>query len=135
MKEIISFTVYATVDEKYDDGIVCKDLYTGNRYTIFGPTHANLSSADVFSRIENTNKTEIAKRLLESGDSVFTVEFVKQGGEPRTLRGRLVKEDPLMGRAMVEDLDIPFHEISNIRQVDLRTLKSLIIDNVKYVVK
>lgn len=135
MKEIISFTVYATVDEKYDDGIVCKDLYTGNRYTIFGPTHANLSSADVFSRIENTNKTELAKRLLEAGDTVFTVEFVKQGGELRTLRGRLVKEDPLMGRAMVEDLDIPLHAVSNIRQVDLRTLKSLIIGNVKYVVK
>lgn len=135
MKEIISFTVYATVDEKYDDGIVCNDLYTGNRYTIFGPTHANLSSADVFSRIENTNKTELAKKLLEAGDTVFTVEFVKQGGEPRILRGRLVKEDPLMGRAMVEDLDIPNGILSNIRQVDLRTLKSLIIGNVKYVVK
>lgn len=135
MKEIISFTVYATVDEKYDDGIVCKDLYTGNRYTIFGPTHANLSSADVFSRIENTNKTELAKRLLDANDTVFTVEFVKQDGELRTLRGRLVKEDALMGRALVEDLDIPLHAVSNIRQVDLRTLKSLIIGNVKYVVK
>lgn len=135
MKEIISFTVYATVEEKYDDGIVCNDIYTGNKYTIFGPTHYNVSSADTFSRIENSNKTELAKKILDAGNTVFTVEFVKQNGELRTMRGRLVSDDSLMGRALVEDLDIPNTSVSNIRQVDLRTLRSLIIHNVKYVVK
>lgn len=135
MKEIISFTVYATVDEKYDDGVVCNDIYTGTRYTIFGPTHYNFKSADIFSRIENSNKTELAKKILNAGTDVFTVEFVKQNGENRTIRGRLVSDDSLMGRALVEDLDIPLSTVSNIRQVDLRTLKSLIIRGVKYVVK
>jgi len=135
MKEIISFTVYATVDEKYDDGVVCNDIYTGSRYTIFGPTHYNISSADTFNRIENSNKTELARKILDAGNAVFTVEFVKQNGEPRTMRGRLVSDDSLMGRALVEDLDLPNTAVSNIRQVDLRTLKSLIIRGVKYTVK
>lgn len=135
MKEIVSFTVYATIDEKYDDGLVCYDIYNDTRYVIHGPAYATVASADTFSRIENINKTEAARKLLYAGTDVFTVEFTKQGGENRTLRGRLVKEEPLMGRALVEDLDIPQGILSNIRQVDLRTVKSLTIRNVKYVVR
>ena len=135
MKELISLTIYAEVESKDYDKLVCRDLQNNEVYELSGfDILSRLNSADTFTNILEISKTDMANRLLEAGDSVFTVEFIKQGGEHRTLRGRLITSDQFMGRVMVEDLDLTA-SFGNIRQVDLRTLKSLIIGNVKYVVK
>lgn len=135
MKEIISLTLYAEVHDKQLNKITCRDLDNDQVYELSGlNVLARVNSADVFGKIEQVNKTYMAEKLLDAGDKVFTVVFVKQDGNIRTLRGRLVQAEPLMGRAMVEDLDLNA-AVSNIRQVDLRTLKELTISNVKYVVK
>lgn len=60
-------------------------------------------------------------------------------GEERTMRARLVSVEPKLGRSQVIDLDID-KQIkgdwdSRQRQVDHRTIKSLIVNNVKYTVK
>lgn len=135
MKELISLTIYAEVESKDYTKLVCRDLQNGQTYELSGfDILSRLNSADTFINIQEISRTEMANKLLDAGDSVFTVVFVKQDGESRTLRGRLITSDQFMGRAMVEDLDLS-SSLSNIRQVDLRTLKSLIIGNVKYVVK
>jgi len=135
MKELISLTIYAEVESKDYDRIVCRDLQNNEIYELTGfDILSRINSADTFVNIKEISRTEMANKLLEAGDGIFTVEFVKQGGENRTLRGRLITSDQFMGRAMVEDLDLS-SSLSNIRQVDLRTLKSLIIGNVKYVIK
>lgn len=134
MKEIISLTIYAEVEQKDYTRLVCRDLQNGQLYELSGvDIISRLNSADAFTDIKEVSKTAMAEILLGAGDRVFTVTFVKQGGEPRVLRGRLIQAEPTMGRAMVEDLDLS--SPMNIRQVDLRTLKNLVIDNKKYVVK
>lgn len=134
MKEIISLTIYAEVENKDYMRLVCRDLQNGQMYELSGvDIISRLNSADAFTDIKEVSKTAMAELLLDAGDKVFTVTFVKQGGEQRVLRGRLIQAEPTMGRAMVEDLDLSTP--MNIRQVDLRTLKCLVIDNKKYVVK
>jgi hypothetical protein len=99
------------------------------------------------------------------GDKVFTVEFEKQltpevldthlqasayngegtptkrrkilkdamKGMPRKLIGRMKQLENGMGRSEVYDLELP--PKNNVRQVDHRTIKSLILMGVKYTVK
>ena len=59
---------------------------------------------------------------------------MKQDGTERTLRGKLVKPEPLLGRSMVEDLDSDDKK-NRLRQVDHRTINWLVVDGVKYTVK
>ena len=61
----------------------------------------------------------------------FTVVFVKQNGEKRVMRAKFISTEPLLGRSIVSDLDDEF----KIKQVDHRTIESIIIDKVKYVHK
>ena len=100
-----------------------------------------------------------------TGDKVFTVEFEKQltpqilddhlqasgyssegaptkrrklvkdamKGPPRRLIGRMKQLENGMGRSEVFDLELP--PKNNVRQVDHRTIKSLILMGVKYNVK
>lgn len=90
-------------------------------------------SADQFNRTEKLSKTAIAEILTTSYNRPFTVCFEKQDGTERTLRGRLVQPETLLGRSHVEDLDIK--EGNNLRLVDHRTLKFLIVNGVRYQVK
>lgn len=90
-------------------------------------------SADQFEKEEKVTKTRAAEVLVHSTNRPFTVSFQKTDGEERVLRGRLVKPEPLLGRSMVEDLDLK--GVNRLRQVDHRTINYLIVDGVKYVVK
>jgi hypothetical protein len=90
-------------------------------------------SADQYHEEEKVGKTRAAEILLHSVNRPFTVCFLKTNGSERVLRGRLVKPEPLLGRSMVEDLDQK--GVNRLRQVDHRTIKYLIVDGTKYVVK
>lgn len=90
-------------------------------------------SADQITEEVKVTKMQAAEILIESHNKPFTVNFVKADGNERTLRGRLIRPEPLLGRSMVEDLD---ETTSNkLRQVDHRTINWLIVEGVKYVVK
>jgi len=93
----------------------------------------NALSADQFAEEVKATKTAVAELLVTSPHRPFTVCFEKADGTERTLRGRLVKPEPLLGRSMVEDLDETGK--NRMRQVDHRTIKFLVVDGVKYVVK
>ena len=93
-------------------------------------------SADRFNEIERVTKTEAAEILTTAFSRPFTVCFNKDNGEERTLRGRLIHPEPLLGRSMVEDLDVSIHDNKcRLRQVDHRTIKWLIVNSTKYEVK
>ncbi len=94
----------------------------------------NAYSADQFEEEVKTTKTAAAELLVSSFARPITVAFVKDGGEDRVMKCRLVRAEPLLGRSMVEDLEIADPK-KRIRLVDHRTLKWIITDGVKYVVK
>ena len=87
-------------------------------------------SADIFTSEEKVTKTRAAEILTTSYNIPFTVVFEKADGTERTLRGRLIHPEPLLGRSMVYDFDE-----EGARLVDHRTIKSLTVDHVKYTVK
>ena len=97
---------------------------------------ANSLSADQSETVEKVTKTEAAEILITLHNRPFTVSFEKADGSERLLRGRLVKHEALLGRSMVEDLDEPADTPKGrVRQVDHRTIKFIVCEGVKYLVK
>lgn len=90
-------------------------------------------SADQYAEEQKVSKTAAAEFLVNSPNRPFTVNFSKTDGTERTLRGRLICPEPLLGRSMVEDLDDTSGH--SLRQVDHRTIKWLIVEGTKYIVK
>lgn len=93
----------------------------------------NSFSADQYEEVVKLNQTEVLEIFVTCYNRPFTVVFDKDNGEERTLRGRLISPDNLRGRSKVEDLDQPANK--RIRLVDHRTVKSLVVNGVKYEVK
>ena len=133
--DIMSFVYYTKVKSVNGDTVVVCDLDDDNKeISISGKELLEKSfSADQFEKEENVSKTRAAEILVHSGTKPLTVCFLKAEGEERTLRGRLVKPEPLLGRSMVEDLDLKTDH--RLRQVDHRTIKWLIVGGVLYTVK
>ena len=133
--DIMSFVYYTKVKSVNGDTVVVCDLDDENKeISISGKELLEKSfSADQFENEENCSKTRAAEILIHSATRPLTVCFLKTDGEERTLRGRLVKPEPLLGRSMVEDLDLKSDH--RLRQVDHRTIKYLIVDGVKHTVK
>ena len=103
----------------------------------------------------------MVEKLLEAGSNVFTVTFRKKvnvdkvleecksdswifknkeklannlaNGELHTISGFLTNSDEKLGRSSVIDLDQEYGKAY--RLVDHRTIETLILDNVKYVLK
>lgn len=90
-------------------------------------------SADQYEEEIRVTKTQAAEILIASPNRPFTVNFDKADGTPRTLRGRLLRPEPLLGRSMVEDLDET--SSNRFRQVDHRTINWIVVEGTKYTVK
>ena len=137
--DLMAFVYYAKVENVSSNGLhisaINLDTETKETFQVTGEELISKSrSADWYDEEIKESKTALAERLTHSGGKPFTVCFDKQDGEERILKGRLVKPEPLLGRSMVEDLevDLPKHRV---RQVDHRTLHWMIVDGVKYTVK
>lgn len=129
MREVIAITLYGENLRETRTSYDCKNVHTGDEYSINGLKDKTYSSSK-FSKTEKVTKTRLAEILVTAGDKPFTVEYVKQNGEPRTLIGRLITPEPLMGRSLVEDF---FTDQSGLRQVDHRTIQSIIIGGTKFI--
>ena len=90
-------------------------------------------SADQFDEEITVTKTRAAELLISSHNRPLTVCFEKADGKERTLRGKLVTPEPLLGRSMMEDFDVS--SSNRLRLVDHRTIKFLIVEGIKYTVK
>jgi hypothetical protein len=95
-----------------------------------------LLSADQYQHEVQITKTRAAELLISAYNQPFTVIFQKENGELRTLRGRLVHAEPLLGRSKCEDLDLPLTEKGGrLRLVDHRTIQTLILGGTKFNVR
>jgi hypothetical protein len=108
--------VYNGFQQTIDENIVYKSLH---------------STSDHFIKMIKINTHEAVETLLKNSDMIFTASFVKSDGTERLIRGRYLYIDQVMGRLVVEDLDLA-HTNNCIRQIDCRTIKYLIINNTKY---
>lgn len=138
--DIVYKPLYIEVDSsfqnvRYKEASFCgRDCDTNETTRIQGDDLVNkfVSSMD-FESTEEATKTELARALTNAGPYPFTVIFTKSDGSDRELTGVLVEHEDLLGRSMVRDLRIT--KGSPIRTVDHRTLKSLVLNGVKYVLK
>lgn len=135
--DLMAFVYWGTIDSasRLGDRVSVSDVDRGEGFSVNGsPLVESAFSADRYDEVQKVTKTRAAELLVNAYNRPFTVVFEKKEGEERTLRGRLIQPEPLLGRSMVEDLDIKADK-HRLRQVDHRTIKSLIVDNVMYVVK
>lgn len=132
--DLMAFIYFAKI-KKNVNGIhlSVQDIDNNSNFSVNGSELIESAlSADYFAEEEKVTKTHLAEILINSSNRPFTVCFDKADGTERTLRGRLIAPEPLLGRSTVEDLDV---ETGNrMRLVDHRTLKWMVVDGVKYIV-
>lgn len=142
--DIVRFVYYTKVNNinnVFAEPILgCKDLNRGFDFEARGNKLVEtVDSADFFTETVKLGRVALADKFVECGDNVFTVVFEKANGTERKLRGYMISKETGLGRSQVIDLDIERDHSKDydnrIRQVDHRTLKSLIFNGVKYVLK
>jgi hypothetical protein len=132
--DLMAFIYYARVTHKKRGELAVEDVDNANSFFVRGKQLIeNGLSADRFYEEKRSTKTKVAELLSTSFNRPLTVCFTKQNGEERVLRGRLKKPEPFLGRSQVEDLDL--NDANRQRLVDHRTIKWLVVDGVKYVVR
>jgi len=132
--DFLSTTMYMEVLSKSATGLLVKD--SNNReFEIRGIEliEKSFKSASEVTKTEKITRTALAEMLTSIGDQVFTVNFDKQTGENRTLVGYKLSSENLMGR--INAIDLTIVSGHNQRQVDLRTVKYVIINSIKYQAK
>ena len=132
--DLIAIVRYAHVTDVNTDGVMVEDVDDKSKFTIKGkPIVESLKSANLTESEEAVNLTEAATLVSTSFNTPMTVCFEKQEGGERILTGRLLSTEPLLGRSYFDDLEIA--DGHRLRQVDHRTIKWLILNKKKYVVK
>lgn len=134
--DLMTFAYWSKVKSVHSGGtrLLVENVDNKEEFSVEGASLVEKAfSADRYSKTETVSKTEAAEKLVSSFNVPFTVVFEKSDGTNRVLRGRLVKTEPLLGRSMVEDLDVK--KGNPLRQVDHRTIESLVVNGVRYVVK
>lgn len=136
--DVMAFTYWGNV-EKVEKGflgnkITLTDLDSGNQFAVDGDQLIEGShSADQFTSQQKVTKSQAVEILANAHNVPFTVTFVKKDGTLRELRGRLIGIDQKnLGYIDVEDLDKPNGQ--RFRLVDCRTIKSIVVNGVKYTV-
>lgn len=122
------------------ENLQLKDLDTGQEFEVRGrDLIEDMLSADRYETEKKVSRTEMVEILMRSFNQPLLAKFIKVDGlTERRIRGRLVKTEPLFGRSMVEDLDLPINPedkrgaFQRYRQVDHRTISELIVGGVRY---
>lgn len=133
---VLALLKYARVKEVLSDGTVfVEDLDDGLEFGLRGKDLlGSVFSADAVEQEKEVSRTKLVQVLTEAGDKPFTVTFVKSDGSERTLVGRYAGTETIFGRSNVIDLEIPADQ-HRLRQVDHRTITSIIFDGVRYTLK
>ena len=88
-------------------------------------------SADRFTSEKSVTKTEAAEIFITNKNTPMTVVFIKANGQLRTMRCKWLHQETLMGRSMVFE----FGQGGGVKQIDHRTIQSIIVGDVRYTVK
>lgn len=147
--DVVAVLTFAKVVDKVDGKnntgrVTVQDLYdSGNVFDVVGDDLVDkMHSADRFSKVEKITKTEAALMMGTLYNKPFTVKFLKDNGEERVLRGRMLDPETGMGRSQVEDFDVKdsngntvTNVVKRMRQVNHREIIYIIVDDTKYEVK
>ena len=131
--DIVCIYSYAKVKEATGGGesLLVEDLLLGGEFSIDGRDMISaVAIADYYAETIRVSKTDMAKILTRTGGKPFTVAFVKKDGQERVLRGFHLSHEEMFGRSLCLDLDLPKED--NLRLVDHRTLVSLIVGGVRF---
>lgn len=133
--DVVKLAHYVKIDTVSGDELMVSDVERkGVKFKIKGDDLLNsISSASHFSKTETVSQSEIATKLIESNGLPFTVVFTKSDKTKRTLVGRFVSHESLLGRSHVIDLEVTSG--TPLRLVCHRSISSLVVDGVKYEVK
>jgi hypothetical protein len=141
--DIMAFTYWGKVDRVETNyrtlapnstKLTVTDLDNDTKFIVDGDDLIKRStSSDVYTNTEKVTKSQAVEILANAYGKPFTVTFIKKDGTLRKLRGRLIGIDQKnLGYIDVEDLDKPAGQ--RFRLVDCRTIKSIVVDGVKYTV-
>ena len=131
--DLVSFTYWGKINKASGNKLSVTDVDTDENFEVKGqPLIDAAFSADTYGSTEKVTQTQIADRLVKSFNRPLTVNFTKKDGASRSLRGRLLSSEPLLGRSYVQDLDT---DDNGTRLVDHRTISRLVVEGVEYVVK
>lgn len=132
--DLMAFILYGKVKSKTTGSLQVVNLDDKSEFFVEGNELIEKSfSADQFNSEVKLGKQALAEKLIHAYNRPFTVCFTKTDDADRVLRGRLIEPEPLLGRSMVEDLDLTGKH--RLRLVDHRTIKWLVVDGIKYVAK
>ena len=127
---------YFSVESVTEFAATFKDIDSGEEWSIpikfLSSAIKDAWSASTFTKEEKVCREQIILKLIEAGVRPFTVDFVKADGQDRTIRGQFIKNEPLRGRSIIRDFDESGH--NKIKSIDNRTIKSLVLDGVRYYV-
>jgi hypothetical protein len=134
-QDILALTYWVKVVRvEKSDKLLVEDLNNNNKFYVQGKELIDtVGSADNYQTTKKVGKMEGAEMLTQLYGKPVTVNYDKADGSNRTLRGKLLSSESLLGRSYFEDLDLPAGE-HRTRLVDHRTLHYFIVDGVKYVV-
>jgi hypothetical protein len=114
--------------------VACVDLDDGTEFFMEGEELLGTClSATQYDHDEVVSLAELATEFVNVGTRPFTVTFRKKNGAERVLVGRMITPDTILGRSTV--LDFEADTPSPLRQVDHRTITTLIVRGVRYMVK
>lgn len=132
--EFAAVTHYVKVTNVGADQITVEDVNLKNmKFDIKGKELLdNAKSASHFTETKKVSRTELATMLSTCYNTPFTINFDKADGQNRTLVGKLVEPEPILGRSKVFDFEEPTVAW---KQADHRTLHWMIVNGVKYQVK
>jgi hypothetical protein len=141
--EMLSFTNYFKVVQQNSDSLIVSEVKNSNKtelITIEGKDLlAQLVSADYYESTIKLTKAQMIDTLLAAGDKVVTVNFTKQDGTIRTLRGTNPIPEVNLGRTQIIDLEVleknPQDKTRGIRLVDNRAINFVVLENVMYITK
>lgn len=138
---ILAMIDFVKVNSASPNSMTVTNVDTGLQFEVNGHQLIQAClSADVFETEEKVTMTRLAEEVISSYNIPITVCFDKQPDkktgkvEERIMRCRLIRPEPLLGRSLVIDLDLPANEHRE-RQLDHRTLKWLIKNGTKFVKK
>ena len=136
LNDIMALVYWVKIVGTWNGGndLKVKDIDSKEDFDVHGKSLVEKSfSADAYDKEEKVTMTAMAEKLVNAWNVPFTVEFKKTDNTIRKLRGKLLEPEPLMGRSRVLDFDIETG--TPLRLVDHREIQSLILGNIKYVLK
>ena len=135
-KILSRLSYYVVKEQKNSSSVIIQNL-KNEEWSIGNDIVKNECFGTSYTEEREVSLTNMVDIMRNAGDKVFLVTFVKKDGTSREMTAVLKgSSDTNFGRSLVRELIVTNGNLKEQeRQVDHRTLASLILENVKYVIK